>query len=60
MSEGQTHVHKYAAALLAQILADEIDPSFVISHRLSLDEAARGYQLFNDKEDECIKVLLTP
>jgi threonine dehydrogenase-like Zn-dependent dehydrogenase len=57
---GQTHVHKYAGALLAQILADEIDPSFVISHRLSLDEAARGYQLFNDKEDECIKVVLTP
>lgn len=57
---GQTHVHKYASALLAQILADEIDPSFVISHRLSLDEAARGYQLFNDKEDECIKVVLTP
>lgn len=57
---GQTHVQKYAETLLAQIIAAEIDPSFVITHRLALEDAPTGYQLFNDKEEECIKVVLTP
>jgi threonine dehydrogenase-like Zn-dependent dehydrogenase len=37
-----------------------IDPSFVVTHTLSLDEAPRGYEMFNHKEDGCIKVVLKP
>ena len=57
---GQTHVQKYARALLARIEAGEIDPSFVITHRLPLEEAPTGYAIFNNKEDGCIKVVLKP
>jgi threonine dehydrogenase-like Zn-dependent dehydrogenase len=57
---GQTHVHRYLRPLLNRIQRDEIDPSFVISHRMSLDEAPRGYRMFRDKDDECIKVVLRP
>ncbi|HMF51068.1 MAG TPA: hypothetical protein VK603_20600, partial [Candidatus Saccharimonadales bacterium] len=57
---GQTHVQKYAGTLLAQILAGEMDSSFVITHRLPLEDAPWAYQMFNDKEDACIKVVLKP
>jgi len=57
---GQTHVQKYAGTLLTQILAGEIDSSFVITHRLPLEDAPWAYQMFNDKEDACIKVVLKP
>jgi threonine dehydrogenase-like Zn-dependent dehydrogenase len=45
--------------LLERIQEGEIDPSFVITHRLLLGEAPRGYELFNNKEDNCEKVVLT-
>jgi threonine dehydrogenase-like Zn-dependent dehydrogenase len=57
---GQTHVHRYMRPLLNRIQRDEIDPSFVITHRMALDDAPRGYRMFRDKEDECIKVVLRP
>jgi threonine dehydrogenase-like Zn-dependent dehydrogenase len=57
---GQTHVHRYVRPLLHRIQEGEIDPSFVISHRASLDEAPEMYKTFREKEDECIKVVLTP
>lgn len=57
---GQTHVHRYLHPLLERIENGEIDPSFVITHRLSLDEAPHGYDIFKHKEDECIKVVLKP
>jgi threonine dehydrogenase-like Zn-dependent dehydrogenase len=57
---GQTHVHRYLRPLLERIERGEIDPSFVITHRLSLDEAPDGYDIFKHKEDECIKVVLKP
>ena len=57
---GQTHVHRYMRPLLNRIQRDEIDPSFVITHRMTLDNAPRGYRMFRDKEDECIKVVLRP
>jgi threonine dehydrogenase-like Zn-dependent dehydrogenase len=60
MKTGQCHVHRYMKPLLERIQRGEIDPSFVISHRMSLDEAARGYSMFNDKEDACTKIVLTP
>ena len=55
---GQTHVHRYLRPLLERIVRREIDPSFVITHRLGLDEAASGYTIFNNKEDDCLKVVL--
>jgi threonine dehydrogenase-like Zn-dependent dehydrogenase len=46
--------------LLRRIQNNEIDPSFVITHRLSLDEAPRAYKTFRDKQEQCIKVVLDP
>jgi threonine dehydrogenase-like Zn-dependent dehydrogenase len=60
MRSGQTHVHRYMQPLLERIQEGEIDPSFVITHRLSLEDAPRGYEIFKEKEDDCIKVVLTP
>jgi len=55
---GQCHVHKYVRPLLERIQKGEIDPTFVITHRMSLDEAADGYKIFNDKIDHCEKIVL--
>ena len=57
---GQCHVHKYMRPLLEHIQAGRLDPSFIITHRLDLDEAPRGYETFKHKEDECVKVVLSP
>jgi threonine dehydrogenase-like Zn-dependent dehydrogenase len=57
---GQTHVQKYIRPLLDRVERGEIDPSFVITHRLPLGDAPRAYEIFNDKEDGCIKVVLNP
>jgi threonine dehydrogenase-like Zn-dependent dehydrogenase len=57
---GQTHMMRYTEPLLRRIQNGEIDPSFVITHRLSLDEAPGAYKTFRDKQDECIKVVLDP
>jgi len=57
---GQTHVHRYVPRLLDRIRKGEIDPSFVVTHRLPLSEAARGYDLFRHQKDGCIKVVLKP
>jgi threonine dehydrogenase-like Zn-dependent dehydrogenase len=57
---GQCHVHRYLRPLLERIESGEIDPSFVITHRLPLDEAAKGYELFKHKQDDCLKVVLKP
>jgi threonine dehydrogenase-like Zn-dependent dehydrogenase len=57
---GQCHVHRYLRPLLARIEAGEIDPTFVVSHRMSLDDAPLGYELFKHKQDNCTKIVLTP
>jgi threonine dehydrogenase-like Zn-dependent dehydrogenase len=57
---GQTHVHRYLQPLLERVQKGEIDPSFVITHRLKLDEAPYAYDIFKHKEDGCIKVILKP
>jgi threonine dehydrogenase-like Zn-dependent dehydrogenase len=57
---GQTHVHRYLAMLLERIDHGEIDPSFVISHRVSLDEVPSMYEKFKAKQDDCIKVVVRP
>lgn len=57
---GQTHVHRYVPRLIEHISRGDIDPSFVITHNVSLDEAPEMYKTFRDKEDGCIKVVLKP
>ncbi len=57
---GQTHTHRYMRPLLERIVNGEIDPSRVISHQMSLDEAPDGYETFKHKRDQCIKVVLKP
>ncbi len=55
---GQCHVHRYLKPLLGRIQRGEIDPSFVITHRLQLEDAADGYDMFLNKRDGCEKVVL--
>jgi threonine dehydrogenase-like Zn-dependent dehydrogenase len=57
---GQTHVQRYMKPLLERIEKGEIDPGFVVTHRMSLDEAPDGYELFRQKKDDCIKIVLKP
>jgi threonine dehydrogenase-like Zn-dependent dehydrogenase len=57
---GQCHVQRYTEPLLERIRDGEIDPSFVISHRMPLDQAPQGYEIFKHKQDECNKVVLQP
>ena len=60
MKTGQCHVQRYMKPLLERIERGEIDPSFVISHHMRLDEAPEGYRKFLHKEDHCTKVVLQP
>jgi threonine dehydrogenase-like Zn-dependent dehydrogenase len=57
---GQTHVHRYLRPLLRRIEQGDIDPAFVITHRLHLDDAPHGYEIFRDKKEQCIKIVLQP
>jgi threonine dehydrogenase-like Zn-dependent dehydrogenase len=57
---GQCHVQRYLRPLLERVENGDIDPSFVVSHTLPLDEAPRGYEMFKNKEDDCVKVVLKP
>lgn len=57
---GQAPVIHYMPELFRQIKAGEFDPTDIITHRLPLSEAANGYKIFNDKTDDCIKVVLKP
>ena len=57
---GQTHMHRYMRPLLEKVEKGEIDPSFVITHRLDLADAPKAYKTFRDKQDGCIKVVLKP
>ena len=60
LKTGQTHVHRYMKPLYEKIERGEIDPTFIITHRLKLDQAPEGYKMFRDKEDQCIKCVLDP
>ncbi|MBD0280749.1 MAG: glutathione-dependent formaldehyde dehydrogenase [Thermoleophilaceae bacterium] len=57
---GQCHVQKYTRPLYERIRNGEIDPSFVITHRLGLDHAPDGFETFKHKQDDCVKVVLKP
>lgn len=60
LKTGQTHVQRYMQPLLERVQKGEIDPGFVVTHRLPLEQGPSAYEIFRDKEDECIKVILTP
>jgi threonine dehydrogenase-like Zn-dependent dehydrogenase len=57
---GQTHVQRFMPRLLGHIADGDLDPAVIISHRLPLSRAADGYRMFDDKSDDCRKVVLTP
>jgi threonine dehydrogenase-like Zn-dependent dehydrogenase len=57
---GQAHVHRYMRPLLERIQKGEIDPSFVITHRMRIEDAPAGYEIFKHKQDDCIKIVLKP
>ncbi|HYC03124.1 MAG TPA: zinc-dependent alcohol dehydrogenase [Azospirillaceae bacterium] len=57
---GQTHVRRFALDLLKRIEEGQIDPSFVITHRMSLEQGPEAYRMFRDKHDGCVKVVLRP
>lgn len=57
---GQTHTHKYMGLLLHHVLQGDVDPSFIITHRVGLDDAPRAYAEFSEKRDGCVKVVMRP
>jgi threonine dehydrogenase-like Zn-dependent dehydrogenase len=57
---GQTHVKKYMPMLLDKITSGKLDPSFVVTHEMALEDAPKGYDMFKNKEDDCIKIVLKP
>ena len=60
MKSGQTHVHKYLQPLLDRVQKGDIDPSFIITHSLPMEQAPHAYEIFKHKKDSCIKVILKP
>jgi threonine dehydrogenase-like Zn-dependent dehydrogenase len=60
LKSGQTHVQHYMQPLLERIQNGEIDPSFVVTHRMRLEDAPEGYEIFLNKSDDCVKVVLKP
>ncbi|MDQ4099381.1 MAG: zinc-binding dehydrogenase, partial [Chloroflexota bacterium] len=57
---GQTHVHRYMRPLLERIQNGDIDPTFIITHQMGLEDGPRGYDIFKNKQDNCEKVILKP
>jgi threonine dehydrogenase-like Zn-dependent dehydrogenase len=60
LKTGQCHVHRYMRPLYERVRDGDIDPSFVITHRIGLDQAPDGYETFKHKQDDCVKVVLKP
>lgn len=56
---GQTHVHRYLKPLMERIRNGDLDPTFIITHRMPLEQAAEAYDLFKKKQDDCVKVVLS-
>ena len=57
---GQAPARSYMKTIYDQIVNGEVDPTTIITHKLSLDDAAYGYDIFNERQDGCIKVILKP
>jgi threonine dehydrogenase-like Zn-dependent dehydrogenase len=60
LKSGQTHVQRYLPLLLDKIQSGAINPAFVVTHSVPLDDTPAMYKTFRDKEDGCIKVVLKP
>jgi threonine dehydrogenase-like Zn-dependent dehydrogenase len=60
IKSGQAHVQRYLRPLMERIEQGEIDPSFIVTHTMGLDDAPTGYETFKHKQDECVKVVLKP
>jgi threonine dehydrogenase-like Zn-dependent dehydrogenase len=60
MRSGQAHVQRYMRPLLERIRKGEIDPSFIITHTIRLDDTPQGYDIFKNKQEDCVKVVLKP
>jgi threonine dehydrogenase-like Zn-dependent dehydrogenase len=60
VKSGQTHVQKYMPKLLQMILDGKLDTTFLISHRMSLEDAPKGYKMFKEQQNEVTKVVLKP
>jgi threonine dehydrogenase-like Zn-dependent dehydrogenase len=60
VKSGQTHVQHYMKPLLARIENGEIDPSFIITHRVGMEDVPDAFAMFRDKQDECVKVVIQP
>ncbi len=56
---GQTHTQRFMPELLDKISSGKLKPEAIITHRMPLADAARGHRIFNDKEEDCRKVVLT-
>jgi threonine dehydrogenase-like Zn-dependent dehydrogenase len=57
---GQTNVHKYVQPLMQLIEKKELDSTFIITHRMALDDAPQGYRIFRDKQESCVKIVMNP
>ena len=57
---GQAHARSYMPVIYEKIVKGELDPTAIITHTMPLEQASEGYQLFNDKKDDCIKVVFKP
>jgi threonine dehydrogenase-like Zn-dependent dehydrogenase len=60
MKMGQTHMHKYMKPLLERIEKGQVDPSYIISHRITLDQAPKMYEVWRDKKDHVTKIVIDP
>jgi threonine dehydrogenase-like Zn-dependent dehydrogenase len=60
LKTGQTHVQHYLPGLLAAIMEKKIDTTFLISHRMALEDAPKGYKMFHDEQDTCTKIVMKP
>jgi threonine dehydrogenase-like Zn-dependent dehydrogenase len=60
LKTGQTHVQRYLEPLMNLIIEGKIAPSFLITHRIGLEEGPAAYKTFRDKEDGCVKVVIRP
>ena len=58
MRTGQCHVHRYMQPLLERIQRGDIDPTFIITHHMQLDDAPEGYAMFAKKQDDCVKIVM--
>jgi threonine dehydrogenase-like Zn-dependent dehydrogenase len=60
MKMGQTHMHRYMKPLLERIEKGQIDPTYIISHRITLDDAPKMYEIWRDKKENVTKIVIDP